>query len=209
MLTFIGLVFVIFLLLHFSLPSVKGRAGERIVARQAKSLGSEYILLNDVTLPNRHGGTAQLDHILLSPYGIFVLETKHYRGNIYGREDQKQWEQKFEKSSYKFYNPITQNQTHINVLSNHLLGLADPVQTHSVIIFTGRCKLKNRFPPFVCNGRRWKRYVKKGFQDVVYTPTELEQIKGRIERVSLERTRATAKQHKKYAKKQSRRWRWF
>lgn len=209
MLLYIGLVVVIFLILHYSQASTKGRAGERIVARQAKSLGKDYVLLNNITLPNRNGGTAQIDHIVLSPYGIFVLETKHYRGDIYGKEDQKQWEQKFVKSSYKFYNPITQNRSHVNILSHHLLGLADPTQTHSIVIFTGKCRLRSRVPPYVFNGRRWLRYVRKQFRDVVYTEHEVQMMKERIESVALEDTRATDKQHKKYAKKQKRRWKLF
>ena len=209
MLLYIGLVVVIFLILHYSQASTKGRVGERIVARQAKSLGKDYVLLNNITLPNRNGGTAQIDHIVLSPYGIFVLETKHYRGDIYGKEDQKQWEQKFVKSCYKFYNPIIQNRSHVNILNHHLLGLADPTQTHSIVIFTGKCRLRSRVPPYVFNGRRWLRYVRKQFRDIVYTEHEVQMMKERIESVALEDTRATDKQHKKYAKKQKRRWKLF
>lgn len=209
MLIYIGLVALIFIILQSQLPKAKGKAGERIVARQAKALGKDFVLINDVTVLNRNGGTAQIDHILLSPYGVFVLETKHYKGDIYGKEDQKQWEQKFIKSSYKFYNPIIQNRTHVSILNHHLLGLADPNYTHSIIVFTGNCRLRNRVPPFVFNGRRWVRFIKKNFKDIVYTAHEVEQLKIRIESVALERTKETDRNHRKYAKKQKRSWKLF
>ncbi len=48
-----------------------------------------YIWFNDVTLPDEQGGTTQIDHIVLSPFGVFVIETKNYKGWIFGGERQK------------------------------------------------------------------------------------------------------------------------
>ena len=59
-------------------PFLKGKAGELAVSAHVKLyLDEHYILLNDVTLPDESTGTTQIDHILLSPFGIFVIETRY------------------------------------------------------------------------------------------------------------------------------------
>jgi hypothetical protein len=55
----------------------KGKVGEWAVNRSFdKHLDpDEYKVLHDVTLPFK-GGTTQIDHIVLSQFGVFVVETK-------------------------------------------------------------------------------------------------------------------------------------
>lgn len=61
-------------------------SGEALVRR---SLG-EYCknkdahVLNCITLRLEDGSTTQIDHILVITKGIFVIETKHYKGWIFG-----------------------------------------------------------------------------------------------------------------------------
>ena len=84
-------------------PKIKGKAGEFAVQLHVKLyLKEKYIVLNDCTLPDDEKGTTQIDHILLSPYGIFVIETKNYKSWIFGGEHQKTWTQKLFKQSFKF-----------------------------------------------------------------------------------------------------------
>ena len=65
-----------------------GKAGEKRVARKLDWLPKEYIILNDIMLPTQYG-TTQIDHIVVSPYGIFVIETKNYKGWIFGHRIQR------------------------------------------------------------------------------------------------------------------------
>ena len=67
----------------WSSPQNIGKRGERRVARKLDWLSKEYITLNDLLLPTRYG-TTQIDHVVVSPYGIFVIETKNYKGWILG-----------------------------------------------------------------------------------------------------------------------------
>jgi hypothetical protein len=99
----------------------KGKFGEFIVNRAiSKKLDkTEYHLVKDVTLPT-DDGTTQVDHIIVSRYGIFVIETKNMKGWIFGSERQKMWTQKIYKHSNKFQNPLHQNYKHIKTLSNLL-----------------------------------------------------------------------------------------
>jgi len=88
-------------------PFIKGKVGELAVAVHVKLYLKDprYILLNDCTLPDEQAGTTQIDHILLSPFGIFVIETKNYTGWIFGGERQKMWTQKIYKKAINFKTP--------------------------------------------------------------------------------------------------------
>ena len=74
-----------------------------------------------------------------------MLESKNYSGWIFGSAEQKNWTQCFNKNKkYQFYNPILQNQTHINALSNFLKIPKDSFKSY--ILFSDRCELK-KIPP--------------------------------------------------------------
>lgn len=78
---------------------------------------------------------------MTSIYGIFVIETKHYEGWIFGKEDQKYWTQVIYKRKEKLYNPIWQNNTHIKSLKNYL-NLEDNFSFYSIIAFSNNSTLK-------------------------------------------------------------------
>lgn len=61
----------------------QGFEGESRVTSYLKSnLGNEHFLIDDVVYINGRGHKENIDHVVLSPNGIFVLETKDYRGKI-------------------------------------------------------------------------------------------------------------------------------
>ena len=55
----------------------KGIIGESIVSNYLNQLPEEYVIYNDVKFPGSYGN---LDHIVIGPKGIFVIETKNYKG---------------------------------------------------------------------------------------------------------------------------------
>ena len=63
---------------------VFGRKGESAVTKTLKSLPDDYVVLNDIVLPDRKGN---VDHVLIGPNGVFVIETKNYSGFIKCEED--------------------------------------------------------------------------------------------------------------------------
>ena len=71
------------LLAFLKSPYFKGKMGEKMVLSHAEQLGEDYVMLHDCTLPCADG-TTQIDHILISPFGVFVIETKNYDGWIFG-----------------------------------------------------------------------------------------------------------------------------
>ncbi len=132
-------------------PWAKGHIGELLVRLFAHwQLDKQtYRRLHNVTL-NTPDGTTQIDHVFLSPYGIFVLETKNMRGWIFGSEQQPQWTQKLYRRLFKFQNPLRQNYKHLKALEATLGVSAEHL--HSVITFVGGSTFKTQMPANVTQG---------------------------------------------------------
>lgn len=96
-----------------------GEQGELRVADILSRLPEEYRVFNDVYLES-NGYSSQIDHVVISQYGVFLIETKNYSGKIYGNENAKYWKQYLRRESHKFYNPIKQNQSHVLAIKNTL-----------------------------------------------------------------------------------------
>lgn len=183
-------------LLRVFLPALKGKIGEWAVQRQAKQhLDERYILLNNLTLPDQDGGTTQIDHVLLSPFGVFVIESKNYKGWIFGSARQKMWTQKFKnKKSYKFQNPLHQNYKHIQVLSHLLADLLGPEHLHSIVVFMPGCEFKTEMPKQVFQGAGWVNYVQE-FQTEVISAMRLKRLQLRLEKEVLDPSWQTRRAH--------------
>ena len=72
----------------------KANDGELLVRLELMRHYRDWMLLNDVLLPSGQG-TTQIDHILVSPGGVFLIETKDMNGWVFGNPGQKQWTQSF------------------------------------------------------------------------------------------------------------------
>lgn len=104
------------LYLKLKLPAIKGKIGEKKVSAILSLLPkNKYVVLNDILLKNGAHST-QIDHIIVSVYGIFVIETKNYKGWIIGNSYKDYWTQNIWGNKYSFYNPVIQNNNHINFL---------------------------------------------------------------------------------------------
>lgn len=118
---------------------------------------NKYHLMKNVTLPTDDGST-QIDHVIISEFGIFVIETKNMKGWIFGSEHQKQWTQKIFKHTSKFQNPLHQNYKHVKVLSSCLEVNENTL--FSVIAFVGDSTFKTAMPDNVTNTGGLVRYIK-------------------------------------------------
>ncbi len=123
----------------------KGIFGEFFVNLSAKLFldKEQYHLIKNVTLPTEDGST-QIDHVIVSKYGVFVVETKNMKGWIFGSPNQKTWTQKIYKHSSKFQNPLHQNYKHVKTLES-LLNLEEE-QIFSVVVFVGDSTFKTDMP---------------------------------------------------------------
>src|SRR6185312_4271363 len=139
---------------------------------------SDYHLLNNVTLPTSDG-TTQIDHILVSRYGIFVIESKHYAGWIFADAKSPQWTQVLYQTRYKFQNPLHQNRKHVAAVA-HLLEFLDTSQLHSLVVFTGDAKIKTAIPSGVLALTQLATYV-TNFHDEVLSENRMQFCVGRLE----------------------------
>lgn len=137
-------VILIVLIILYSLnkPKIKGVIGEKRVIRQLSNLQpEEYKVLNNIMIKTDKGST-QIDHIVISIFGIFVIETKNYKGWIHGGQNSEYWTQSIYKNKTSFRNPIRQNWAHIYALKKVLSDYGQ-VPYYPVIVFSGSAKLKN------------------------------------------------------------------
>ena len=122
-----------------------GKAGENDVTFVLRSLPQEYLVINNVIIPDQvtdpnKKHTTQIDHIVISPFGFFVIETKNYRGWILGSEKSKEWKEVFRTTpEHYFYNPIKQNWGHVYALAEHL-RLNTRVFI-PIVVFSDECEL--------------------------------------------------------------------
>ena len=154
---------IVLALLLFLLRRKRGAApqvndGERMVGSELMRHYRDWILINDVLLPSGQG-TTQIDHILVSPSAVFLIETKEMNGWVFGSPGQKHWAQSFaagrrsrkvgiRSKQFKFYNPLLQNEGHAKALVN--LGIVDRWRIRPIVVFVGDAQLKTagKFLPF-------------------------------------------------------------
>lgn len=177
-------------------PAIKGRLGESQVIRGLVGLDPAlYRLFHDLYLPRPDGkGSTQVDHIVVSPFGIFVIETKNYQGWIYGGENQRQWTQQIYRRKQRFQNPLHQNLLHVRALMN-FLQLPESA-FHSVIFFIGNAEFKTPMPGNVMSHglRSWV----ENHRDRRLDPEQVAQISKKLAAHELSTDRKTAaRQHLK------------
>jgi hypothetical protein len=136
-----GFVLIAGLVSLLSLPLFKkskilaaGAAGENAVSRLLlKELDDNWYLINDCVV-NR----AQIDHILIGPKGIFVLETKNYKGIVYGSREDKRWAKTRNSRVKTFYNPVKQAKTHAFRVAELLRAGGYDYFVKVAVVFSGR-----------------------------------------------------------------------
>ena len=134
----------------------KGKLGEILVSYILSQLPDEYTVLDDLIFRTEKG-TTQIDHVVVSKYGIFAIETKNYRGEIYGDDKRQNWTQMivtdvtYAKKWWKtytyvtknhFYNPVKQSLGHAFRIKELLLEFPH-VKIVPIVVFTGEAILRN------------------------------------------------------------------
>lgn len=123
-----------------------GLKGEYLIfqkLQQYEAQGARFLF--NCYLPKDDGTTTEIDVLMIHPTGLYVVESKNYKGWIFGSEKARFWTQTLPKGrgcSHKehFYNPIMQNREHIKWLKSFLGDEALPC--HSIIVFSDSCTLK-------------------------------------------------------------------
>jgi restriction system protein len=185
----------------FKSPWFKGIVGEFMVNTAARLFlpKDEYHLIKDVTLQTEDG-TTQIDHIIVSRYGLFVIEIKNMKGWIFGSANQKTWSQKIYKHTNKFQNPLHQNYKHIKTLE---ALLAIPASAfHSLVVFVGDSTFKTDMPDNVTYAGGYIRHIKSR-REVLLSQTDVEAVIALIEQLRLQRGLTTNRQHVRHLRQKN------
>ena len=142
MIVFIVFILIIVIVLKINSSKIKGSIGEAKVNTRLNFIGKEYIVLKDILIKSSNGYTSQIDELVLSEYGLFVIETKNYKGWIFGNEKAENWTQVIYKEKHTFRNPIKQNWSHIYALKS-LLSDYPNIKYHPIVVFSGNATLKS------------------------------------------------------------------
>ncbi len=179
---------------RYQARSIQNR-GEGRLSREVKKrfLPPDYHLLNHITLRLNDGTTTQIDHILVSRFGIFVIETKDYRGWIFANAKERYWTQVLYRTKFRFQNPIHQNYKHVNAVRD-LLEFLDPSVIRSIVVFVGDAEFKSTVPDTVFTLPEFIDYV-QSYGTEVMTLNRVQFCVGRLETTRLAITEATDVDH--------------
>ncbi len=189
---------IFILIALFKTAWFKGVFGEFQVNLAAKLFLDKtiYHLIKNVTLPTEDG-TTQIDHIIVSKYGVFVIETKNMKGWIFGTEKQRTWTQKIYKHSTKFQNPLHQNYKHTKTLQACLDLPEDKL--FSLVVFVGDSTFKTDMPENVTYAGGYVRYIKSK-KDVLLSDAEVSSVIAQVESGRLQPSMKTNREHVKHVK---------
>ncbi len=189
---------IILVMMFLKTSYAKGLIGEILVnfIINIKLDKNKYHLIKNVTFLTKDG-TTQVDHILVSQFGIFVIETKNMKGWILGDKNQKYWTQKIYKFSNKFQNPLFQNYKHIKTIENTLN--IEIKKLFSLIVFVGDSTFKTPMPENVTYRGDFIKFIKSKIE-VLFSQKEVENIILMIEENRLSRTIKTNVKHIKHVK---------
>lgn len=130
---------IIDILLYKNQKKMIGWFGEHWTRDELRKLPNDkYKVINNVFI-SINGNTHQIDHVVVSPYGLFSIETKQWNGLIIGNKYSKNWIKYMGKNKYICENPIRQNYGHVKSLSG-LLNI-DESKIYNIVCITSNAKL--------------------------------------------------------------------
>ncbi len=134
-------ILVSFICLKYG-SKITGWFGEKWTKDALDSLDKDkYIVLNDIMIKTKDF-THQIDHRVLSKYGIFVIETKQYNGYIKCSKYDKKWVRYIKGKAPIYYtNPIRQNYGHVKAICE-LLNISEDKVLNIVCIPSNNVRLE-------------------------------------------------------------------
>lgn len=186
----------------FNTPVRKGAKGERKVHNALSSVlnNQEYQVLTDLILPIA-GGTTQIDHLVLSRFGIFVIETKNMSGWIFGGADQKKWTQVHKRSKRKFQNPLRQNYAHVKAVQEVLQ--IDREALHNLVVFIGSAEPRTEMPDNVAWGLKGLGRLIALERKEILTDEQVNSYVVKLRNQALDNTREVRNEHLQHLEKKA------
>lgn len=178
------------------IPAVKGWVGEAVLHAFLRAFlpRRRYRLLRDLTLPTADGST-QIDHVVVSRHGVFVIETKNYRGWIFGAARDKTWTQQIYRHRSTFQNPLRQNYKHVRALAQ--VAGVDRRALFPLVVFVGTAVIKTPMPANVTNPSGCLAAIRRR-TELLLGEDEVERIVDALRAGRLAPSRATAAAHARH-----------
>lgn len=198
---------ILIIIIGFNRYKIKGAIGEsRISAKLHRLPRGEYEVINNLLI-RKGGRSSQIDHVVVSIYGIFVIETKNYSGWIHGNEHSEYWTQSIYSQKTKFRNPIRQNLGHVSALKSVLADYNNVVY-NPIVVFTGSGELKNVYTETpVIYGWELFRTIRNHSGERCLSFEQVEQITHYLNEINVQ-DRGTKKEHVRQARNQAYRQQW-
>jgi restriction system protein len=161
--------------------NIMGREGEQKTRNTLKLFleNAKYHIINNLLIESGHIPT-QIDHVVISKFGIFVVETKSTNSWIYGSRNDKRWTKAFYKKKYRVPNPLHQNFGHTQALAEFLKINND--QIFSLVVFWGDFQFRKDMPPNVVEGTRIIDYIKSKRQ-ILLNDDEVDRIFNELKKI--------------------------
>lgn len=126
--------------------------------RVRKVLGARGLeLLDDFILPGAYGGLTHIDHAVLTSGGILCIQTKHYRGIVFGGAEEPQWTNVDGLQRRRFLNPLIQNEGRRKALQK----VVPRVPIANLVVFTGAVQFTSPPAANVIHVRNLDSYIAK------------------------------------------------
>jgi len=188
------LIVIIYVYVKLRMPIIKGKIGEKRVSAILSRLNKDkYIVYNDIYV-----GSSQIDHVVVSRYGVFVIETKYYKGWIFGSDNAQYWRQSLCGSQFYIYNPIVQNSGHVKQLMNFLR--LPRKYFIPVVVLAGSGTLKFYSENNVVYASQLRNFIKK-HDDRILSQDIVDRLTRKMSSPECKNTKEAARLHIRVAKK--------
>lgn len=166
------IVAIVWIYIGVNRSKIIGNIGERKISLRLHLLPTEYYLLDDVYLKVNEN-YVQIDHIVVSKYGVFVIETKNIKGWIFGTDKSEYWTKNMYGNKYEFRNPLKQNYYHVKMLQT-LLQLPQN-KFIPIVVFLKGATLKCNTSGNVVKINHLNRTIKR-YDEVIIDDEEVHRI---------------------------------
>jgi hypothetical protein len=113
-------------------------------ARILVEAGLPYV--RDVVIPDNVGSYTQIDHLLLTPTGLVMLEWQYFSGVLHGSAHAQEWTRFDGKERHDFPNPLRRVQQLGASLDALVLGSKVGVPIEGFLVLTGTAKFAKGLP---------------------------------------------------------------
>ena len=147
------IVFITLIVMFIRQSNDRANDDPQAIKNVLNQLESDYEVVTNVMVPGDRG-MFDLGHVVVSPYGVFVITVKQTIGKIFGRKGDREWEVKSGGSRDFIANPLWENRKHVNALEK-LIG---PAPFISIVVFP-RGNLKGEFGANVIRLGQLKNFI--------------------------------------------------